>query len=469
MSTEKKEKKPFAINPYILLFTVIVIVFLMSFVIPAGQFERHVVDGRTMVVPGTYHVVDDADVGIFDIFRAVPFGLIGASNIIYLVLLVGGALAIYGKIGAIPAGINTLIKTLGSKGNGIPVVVMIFWLFALLGGFLGFIEASIPFVPLIVPVILALGFDPITAVAAATLGAMIGFALGPTNFYNVGISHIIAEMPMYSGIGLRFIIYIVGCGTAMLFLMRYASRVKKDPTKSYMYGSGIDVSDLTASIKDTADVKMTTTHIIALLMLLATFASVVVGMMFFNWGINDMTAAFLISGIAAGILGRMQPTAMMNTLLEGAKNSLPGALVVGLARSIQWMLENTMMMDSLVYRLSNLLYGLPQLGSLIGIFFAVMFINFFITSASGKALAIMPIIIPLADLVGVTRQQAVLAYQFGDGVINIMCFTYGTLLIYLSYGRVPLGRWYKFAWPLFLMLFAYAIIFMAIAVAINYS
>ncbi|MCL2616013.1 MAG: AbgT family transporter [Defluviitaleaceae bacterium] len=465
----KKEKKPFTINPYILLFCVIIVVFIMSWFIPAGQFQREVIDGRTTVVAGSFQTIDNVEVGVFDIFRAVPNGLIGASNIIFLVLLVGGALALYGKIGAIPAGINVLIKTLGSKGDGMLVVVMIFWLFALLGGFLGFIEASIPFVPLIVPVILALGFDPITAVAAATLGAMIGFALGPTNFYNVGISHIIAELPMYSGIELRFVVYFVGCTTAMLWLMRYARMVKKDPTKSYMYGTGIDVSDLTASIKDTADVKMTGTHVIALILLLATFASVVIGMMFFDWGINDMTAAFLISGIAAGVLGRLQPSDLMATMLEGAKGSLPGALVVGLARSIQWMLERTQMLDSIVQGLSQMLYGLPPLGSLLGIFAAVTFINFFITSASGKALAIMPIIIPLADLIGVTRQQAVLAYQFGDGVFNVMCFTYGTLLIYLSYGRVPLTRWYKFVWPLTLILFVYAVIFLAIAVAINYS
>jgi uncharacterized ion transporter superfamily protein YfcC len=298
---------------------------------------------------------------------------------------------------------------------------------------------------------------------------MIGFALGPTNFYSVGISHIIAELPMYSGIGLRLVVYFVGTITAMLWMMRYARRVKKDPTQSYMYGMGIDVSDLTASVKDSESTKMTTIHVITLVMLLGTFFAVVIGMMLYDWGLNDMTAAFLVTGIAAGILGRMKPSDMMNTMLEGAKIALPGALVVGLARSIQWMLENTRMLDSIIHGLSQALHGLTPTASAIGIFCAVMVINFFITSASGKALAIMPIIIPLADLIGVTRQQAVLAYQFGDGVVNIVCFTYGSLLIYLSYGRVPLTKWYRFVWPLFLMLLAYSIIFLAIAVAINYT
>jgi uncharacterized ion transporter superfamily protein YfcC len=190
----KANKKTLSFNPYVLLFSLIVICAVASYFVEPGAYERIVANGRSVVVPGTYHSVERPAASLFDIFRAVPNGLINSANIVFLVLIVGGAIEIYNKTGAIPTGISRLVSLAGQKG-GTLVLVILFAIFAVLGGFLGWIEASIPFVPLVIPIILALGYDAVTAVGVVILGSMIGFAIGPTNMYTIGIAHQIAELP----------------------------------------------------------------------------------------------------------------------------------------------------------------------------------------------------------------------------------------------------------------------------------
>lgn len=460
-----KTKKTLNFNPFVMLFLVIVIVYIASFFVSPGTFDREVVDGRNQVVPGSYHSIEKKILSPFDIFRAIPNGLIGSANIVFLVLIVGGAVEIFNRTGAIPAGVNRLVNGAGKKGANF-VLVVLFAIFAVLGGFLGWVEAAIPFVPLVIPVILALGFDSMTAVGLVILGSMVGFAVGPTNMYTIGIAHQVAELPMFSGFGLRFIVYLVFCLVALIYLLIYANRTKKDPSKSLV--KDIDVSDLKFDYSQETG-KMTAAHTISLLVLAATFGVVVFGMMKLGWNINDMSAAFLVAGIVAGFIGGMGPSTMVNTIMAGAKGSIGGAMVVGVARGVQWMLDSTGLMDPIINSASGILENLPPIGSAIGIFIVVTILNGFVASGSGKAVALMPIIIPLADLVGVTRQTATLAYQFGDGITNMMWFTYGTLLIFLSYGKVPLSKWYKFLWPLALILAVLAIVFLFIAVGINYQ
>ena len=194
----------------------------------------------------------------------------------------------------------------------------------------------------------------------------------------------------------------------------------------------------------------------------------VYGMTQLGWGINDMSAAFLVVGIVAGLIGALKPDEIVNSLMVGAKGSMGGALIVGVARGVQWMLEKGNLLDPVINWISGYLDGLPAVGSVLGIVLIVTILNGFVASGSGKAMALMPIIIPLADLVGITRQTATLAYQFGDGISNMAWFTYGTLLIFLSYGKVPLGKWYKFLWPLLVILFGLAVVFIVIAVNIGY-
>ena len=465
MAATSIKRKPIEFNTFFILFLVIIAVFVASFFIAPGEFERHVVNGRSLVIPGSFHEITRDHLSFFDMFRAVPNGLIGAGSIVFLVLIVGGAVEVFNRTGAIPAGVAKLVKA-SEKYHSSFVLILLFTIFAVLGGFLGWIEASIPFVPLVIPIILALGFDAMAAVALVVLGSMVGFALGPTNMYTIGISHQVAELQMFSGFGLRFVAYLVFCGTALAYLMFYAYRAKRDPSKSLV--ADIDVSDLKfdPSIKDKV---LEVRHIIQLCILAATFVITVYGMVYLKWNINDMSAAFLLSGIIAGIVGRLSVNDLVNALLTGAKGSMGGAMVVGVARGVQWMLEKSSLIDPAINTLSGYLSGLPPLGSAVGIFLVVCLLNGLIASGSAKAMALMPIIIPLADLVGISRQTAIFAYQFGDGLTNFAWFTYGTLLIFLSYGKVPLARWYRFLWPLLLFYLLLAVIFLFIAIEIGYA
>ena len=358
MTKKAAEKKPLVINPYVLLFFIIVACAIAAYLVEPGAYDRVVSNGRSYVVPGTYHAIERPAMSFFDIFRAVPNGLINSASIVFLVLLVGGSIEVYNQTGAIPMGITRLVSLAGQKG-GTLVIIILFWIFAILGGFLGWIEASIPFVPLVIPIILALGFDAITAVGVVILGSMVGFAIGPTNMYTIGIAHQIAELPMFSGFGLRLIAYLVYCSIALIYLLIYAKRVKKDPSRSLV--ADIDVSDIKLDYTTDKDKKLSLSQILSLLLLCGTFVLVVYGMMKLKWNINDMSAAFLATGIAAGILGRMSSADIATAFVTGAKGSLGGAMIVGVARGVEWILTKGGLLDPLINSLSGYLSDLPVL------------------------------------------------------------------------------------------------------------
>jgi uncharacterized ion transporter superfamily protein YfcC len=284
--------------------------------------------------------------------------------------------------------------------------------------------------------------------------------------YTVAVAHGVAELPLFSGFEFRFIAYLVFCLAGMIHLLLYAKKVHKDPTRSLM--AGIDDSDLRIDYTGGGAEKLETRHICSLVVLLGAFAITIFGMRQWGWGINDMSAIFFVAGILAGILGCMRIDDFVSTFLTGAKGAMGGAMVVGVARGIQWMLDKTALLDPTINSLAVYLEGLSPFGSAVAIFIVILFMDGIISSGSGKAMAVMPIIIPLCDMVGVTRQTATLAYQFGDGIANMGWFTFGTLYIFLSYGKIPLGKWYRFFWPLMVVMFILSIIFLYIAVQINY-
>lgn len=458
------KKKEFKVNAFCLLFFVIALCGLASYFITPGAFTRVVNEGRTVVVPGSYHTIEKAALSPLAIFDAVPNGIIGAANIVVLILIVGGAIEVYNFSGTINAGIGKLVKSVGQTG-GVFVIILLFSIFGVLGGFLGWIETCIPFAPLIIPILLALGYDSLVGVSVIVLGTMMGFAIGPTNVYTVGIAHEVSQLPKFSGIGLRLIAYFVFMSITLIYILIYANRVKKSPEKSYM--KGIDTSDLKIDLSE--KIELTKGQMIALLVLGITFAISIFGMLKLKWTIVNMSGVFLLSGIVAGLITKMKGSEIADSFISGAKASMGGAMIVGVARGVQWILEQGGIIDPIINSLSHLLNGLPPLASAIGIFVIITLLNALVPSGSGKAIAIMPILIPLAELIGITRQTMILAYQFGDGISNTFWFTYGGLLIFLSYGKVPISRWYKFVLPLIGILFVSSIIFLGIAIKIGYG
>lgn len=466
---EKTAKKKLIKVPhtYVILFSVIIIMSILTYVIPAGQFDR-VQDpntGRTVVDGNSFHYVDPNPIKPFEVIQAVPRGMEAAAQIIFFIFVVGGSFQIITATGTIEAGIGIMAKKLNGKEKlMIPIFMVIF---GLGGATFGMAEETIVFVPIGIALARALGFDAITGTAMITLGAACGFNSGFMNPFTVGVAQGIAELPLFSGIGLRIVIFIVLLVITAIYLIRYAEKVKKDPSASVVAelekeesGKRIDLSNVP---------EMNIRHKIILLTIVAGFAVIITGVFKYGWYIVEIGSTFLAMGIISGLIGGLGPSKIASEFVVGAKSIAFGALVVGVARGILIVMTDGLIIDTIVYGLANAIKALPKSLSVIGMYIVQVVINFFIPSGSGQASATMPIMVPLSDLLGITRQTAVMAFQFGDGFTNSIIPTSAALMGYLSMGNVPYEKWFKFIWPLMLIWIGTGMVFLIIANAISYG
>ena len=428
-----KQKKPLNLNPFVLIFAVVVVAWLFTFIITPGTL----VDGVYTALPKNAFNFNN----VFNLFRAVPMGIKDTSNLVILVLVIGGALEIYKSTGAIDSSITKMVHKFGS-GSRTFLLIALMVLFSVIGGFLGWIETLIPFAPLVVAMILALGYDGIVACAVLIIGLM--------------------------GLGFRAVLWAIMTIIGVAYTVVYANRIAKDPAKSLVHG--VDVSDL---VLDTSkDVTVTGRHVAVLLSILAAMIMTVIGMQKgfggVKWGIDDVSAVFLASALFSGIVGKLHPSEIANSFVKGAGGAVGGALVIGFARGVYWVMNSANINATIVYNATQLLKGLPPLAAAIGIVILVSFINGLIPSGSGKGALLAPIIVPIAMELGLTSQTAVLAYQFGDGITNMFWFSYGTLMIFLNYAKVPVQKWYKFFLPLMAIYFLFAFVSMGVAIAIGF-
>lgn len=464
-----KEKKSFNLNPYVLIFCVIAICGLLTFIITPGVIK----DGVYTALPMNQLNFNN----LFNIFRSIPYGIKGSASIVIITLLVGGSLEVYKRTGAIDTSINALVTKFGSRSGNTLLVVLIVT-FSAIGGFLGWIETLIPFIPLVVAVVLALGYDGITAAAVSIVGPMGGFLAGPTCLYTVGVANEIlknmgilgADESVFQGIEFRVILWSIITAVSCIYIVRYASRVKKDPTKSFV--ADVDVSDIKLDLSKLDNPKITFAHTLVLLSIFFAMVLTVIGMQYgingVKWGIDEVAAIFLASGIFSGLVGKLSASQISDALIAGCKTAIPGALIIGIARGVYWILETGNINATVIHYATELLRGTSPLVAAIGIVFLVTLINGLIPSGSGKAALLTPIIVPIAISLGLSPQTSVLAYQMGDGITNMFWFTYGTLLIFLTYAKVPLFKWYKFFVPLMLIFFAIAIGALTVAVNIGF-
>ena len=463
-----KEKQTRTINPFVLIFTVIVISGLFTFLITPGILT----DGVYEVLPKNELNFDN----IFNIFRAIPYGLKDSANIMILILVVGGALEIYKETGAIDNGINVMLNKFGQNSQVFLLIILIV-AFSAIGGFLGWIEVLIPFIPIVISVILSLGYDSITAVAVSIVGAMGGFIAGPTNLYTVGVSNEVLQnigiLPegsdIFVGLGFRVVVWVVITLVSIVYIVNYANKTKKDPTKSLV--KDIDTSDLTIKTQD-QNVKMTSRQVLILFTILGAMVLTVIGMKYgingVVWVIDDVSAVFFLSGILAGIIAKLNASHISESFVKGAQSAIGGALIVGVARGVYWILETGNINATIIYNATELLKGTSPIVAALGIVVIVSLINGLIPSGSGKGALLSPIIVPIGMSLGLTTQTSVLAFQFGDGITNMFWFTYGTLLIFLNYGKVPLNRWYKFITPLLVIYYLIAAVSLLIAIQVGF-
>lgn len=464
---EKSKKKKFKVpHTYVLIFGIIILMAILTYIIPAGQYQKvEAPSGRMVVDPDSFATVESNPAKLFDVLKAFPKGLGAAQSIVFFIFIVGGSFNIITQTGAIEAGISKVALSL--KGKEMLMIPIIVFIFSIGGGTIGMSEEAIVFVPIGIALARALGYDAVVGMAIVTMGAAAGFTSGFMNPFTVGVAQGIAEVPLFSGIEMRLVIWVCTLVLVIWYIFRYANKVKNDPKKSYVYeleqsekGHAIDLSNIK---------KMGTRDILVLLIFAVGMGVLIFGVFKYEWYITEIAGIFLAMGILSGIAGGMSFDEIAEKFIAGAKDLATGALVVGLARGILVVMESSMIIDTIVHGLSAAILSLPRTVSAIGMLLVQSFLNLIIPSGSGLAATTMPIMSPVADVIGVTRQTAVLAYQFGDGITNSIVPTSGVLLANLSVAKIKYEEWFKFIAPLMVLWTVLGCIFMIIAVATNYG
>ncbi|GGB52859.1 C4-dicarboxylate ABC transporter [Lentibacillus populi] len=442
--TKPKKKFEFP-HVFAILFALIIITAVLSYVIPAGEYEREVNEaGETVVVDGTYHTVDSNPVGFLGIFEAVHKGMVEGAGIIFFIFIVGGAFGILNATKAIEAGFASISARMAGKEIYLIPVVMV--LFALGGGTFGMSEETIPFILILVPLAIKMGFDSLVGAGMVIVGSCAGFTAAFMNPFTVGVAQGIAELPLFSGMGFRFIVWFIFVAISIAYVMIYANKVRKRPEISMMYQ--VDQQrDIDLSIqKQQQKLNLRQSLIIGALIL--TIIGLAIGVTFFDWYIMEIAGLFLLMGVIVGFIGKLRVNQIAEAFVKGSEDLVVGGLVVGLAYGILVVLEDSNTIDSILFFVSNLVGQLPTSFSAMGMYITQSLLNFIVPSGSGQAALTMPIMTPLADLTGVSRQTAVFAFQLGDGISNAITPTAGVLMASLAIAKIPWVKWLKWFWPL---------------------
>lgn len=437
-------------NTFVIIFGLLVLIAALTWIVPGGKYDTHVVNGRTLINPDSFHSIPSAPQGFTALMMAPIKGFVEASLIIGFVLIVGGAFSVLQKTDAINAFIASLAEAhTRSKFVRVAIIPVFMTMFSLGGATFGMNEEAIPFIMIFVPLALALGYDSIVGVSIPFIGSQIGFAAAFLNPFNVGIAQGIAGVPVFSGLEYRLFVWFVATAITVAFMMWYAARIKKNPEKSPTFALDEEKrKDLrTAQATSSSGGAMTTTHKIVLWMFLATLVIMVFGVVKYNWFIEEIAALFLVMAIAVGIVGRLGADDFVGAFMHGAKDLVSTALVIALARGTMILAKDAQIIDTILYSLMPLVQSSSPVFAAQKMFAIQSVINFFIHSGSGQAALTMPIMAPLADLVGVSRQTAILAFQFGE-FNTPMIPTSGITVGVLALANIPWQTWAKWIIPL---------------------
>jgi uncharacterized ion transporter superfamily protein YfcC len=423
-------------HPLVIMLVFVVLATVLTYIIPAGQYDR-ILDknsGREVVVPNSYHKTEAQPIGFFDMLVKIPEGVIIGADIVVLILIFGGAFYIIDKTGAIGAGIAFLIEKL--NGSDTAVLVIVGLVFASLGLLCNLQEEIIALVPVLLMMTTRLGYKNITAVTLSTGCAAIGASFSPMNPFQVGIAQKIAEVPLMSGWSFRLVVLLIAVGFWIFWCIRFGK--DQQPIKRVVDEMG-DKLDLRKAI--------------ILTLVTAAFAYMIYGIVKLDWGFNQMTALFFAVGVIVGLIGQLGINGTSAAFVEGFKEMIFAGFIVGLARSIFLIMQEGMIIDTIVYGLFTPLQSVPVSLSAVGMMVSQAIIHVPVSSVSGQAALTIPILTPLADLIGLSRQVMVLAYQYGAGITDLVTPTNGALVAVLAAAKVSFGDWLKFAYKPILVVY----------------
>jgi uncharacterized ion transporter superfamily protein YfcC len=467
----------------LLIFSIIAFAVVLTWVVPPGAYDKTEIEvegvgTREVVVPGSYHRVplpydsfgERLVHSVAILFQAPILGFVDedAAPIIAFVLLIGGAFAVLQKTGAVDAALRRLVRAARrSRLIEVLLIPLFITLFSLGGAVFGMSEETIPFILIFVPLALALGYDSITGVAIPALGSGVGFAAAFLNPFTVGVAQGIAGLPLFSGAGLRIGLWVVATAITVAFVMWHAHRVHRSPEKSPTFA--LDQRKRAEGMHlDVEDEAFTARQKTVLAVFFLGIAALVFGVLVYQWYIIEIAALFVALGIAMGVVGGLGADATAKAFMEGAKDLAVTALIIALARGILIVMQDGQIIDTILYGAASVVGpGGPTVAAQAMFAFQTA-INVFIVSGSGQAALTMPLMAPLADLVGVTRQTAVLAFQMGDGFTNMIIPTSAVLMGQLSLAGVPWPTWAKWLLPLQVGLFVLGLVACFVAVQTGY-
>lgn len=480
MSQSSSRQPPRALDTSLLIFGMIVLAAALTWIVPAGSYEKETIQvpgagAREVVVPESFQPLEESrPQGVGAVLRAPIRGMVEAADIIAFVLLVGGAFAILQRTGAIDAGLRRLVAAAERSQRVERLIIPIFMvLFSLGGAIFGMAEETIPFVLIFVPMARSLGYDAVVGVAIPFVGSQAGFAAAFLNPFTIGVAQGIADVPLFSGMGLRVVLWVLTTTLAIAFVMWYAARIKADPGRGAL--AGVETEDAADGEVpeegggEAGGSPLDRRHLLVLVTFAAGILLLVVGVIRWGWYIEEIAALFVGLGIALGVVGRLRPGQISGGFMEGARALVATAVIIGLARGILVVLEDGQIIDTLLHAMASVVDDAGTTGSAGAMFGVQTVLNLFVPSGSGQAALTMPIMAPLADLVGVTRQVAVLAYQLGDGFTNMIIPTNPVLIGAISLGGVPWDRWARWMLPLQVVFFLLGLAALAVAVAIGYG
>ncbi len=457
-------------NTLILVLMVLVFFAALTWVIPGGQFDRVLTeDGREVVDPGSFQYIDSSPAGLIELILAPVRGFNDSYGmaIIVFIFIVAGAFSIIQKTGAFDVVIRRAAKFFSENPQWRPVYIPFFMiLFSVMGATFGMSEETIVFVPLFVTLSLALGYDSITGVAIPYVGAHIGFAGAVYNPFTVGIAQGLAEIPVFSGAGLRMLLWLAVtlAGIAMVYF--YASSVHKNPMKSPVYN--ID-KKREAAEDDGVIPPIMPRHIIVLALFFITLAGLIYGVVQLGWYIEELSGLFIALAVLSAVFGRLSSNEAANAFLHGMRDVLGAAVIIALSRAILIVITDAEIVDTILFHLAGTLEGLNAYGSASLMLVVQSLLNVVVPSGSGQAALTIPLMAPLGDLIGISRQNVVLIFQLGDGITNMIIPTSGVLMGVLGIAKIPWEVWAKWLVLKLLVLYAIALVFIVAGIALGYS
>ena len=462
-----KAKKGFTMpHTFVILFIIIAIAVALTWIIPSGEYTRieDPVSGSTVVDASSVQYVEDVSVNPLKVPMIIVQAFADNGDLITLILLSGGAIYMLTAAGALQALVAVIVRRFSKRVEAfIPLLMLVFALICTTQA----VNTFIGFAPITVMLALSLGLDSIVGVGIILLGGAVGFSTGTLNVSTTLVAQKIAELPNYSGIGYRWVCFVVYYIVTCFWLVRYAKKIQKNPRLSPMYDLDQNSQFKSGSLDDFGH--LDTRKSLCILALVVALVVIVYGCIELAWDFAEQSAVFLLLSVVVGFIAGFDVNRICAEFLTGTKKMLGAAFIIMFARAIGSVLNAGLITDTIVHAMAEVLTGLPAALLGVGMLAANTLINVVLTSGSGQAAAVMPIMIPLSDLLGVTRQTCILSFNFGDGFCNYILPTSTALMGILSAGNVPYDRWMRFMWKMFLIWFAVGAVLVVIAQLINYG